>query len=83
MTVEAMACGTPVIVLDTSAVKELVDGECGVVLHENNAIEYLEAIKLIESKNLSEEKIAKKASAYDKERMVRNVLGLYQMESEI
>lgn len=32
VTVEAMACGTPVIVYDTTACKELVDVNCGIVL---------------------------------------------------
>ena len=32
VTVEAIACGTPVVVLDTSAVKELVSDENGIVL---------------------------------------------------
>lgn len=32
VTVEALACGTPAIVYDTTACKELIDNECGVVL---------------------------------------------------
>ena len=45
VTVEAMACGTPVIVLDSSAVKELVDEEKGIVLHEPNIEKYVQIIK--------------------------------------
>lgn len=78
VTVEAMACGTPVIVLDTSAVKELVDEECGVILHENSIKNYLEAVMVIEEGNLQREIIAKKAYRYDKGYMVKKIMELYQ-----
>lgn len=77
VTVEAMACGAPVIALDTSAVKELVDEECGIVIDDNRPEAYLEAIALIEKRNLSKERIARKAERYSKERMVESVLRLY------
>lgn len=37
VTVEAMACGTPVIVFNRTAVPEVVNEECGVVCAENDA----------------------------------------------
>ena len=37
VTVEAMACGTPVIVFNKTAVPEVVTEQCGVVCAENNA----------------------------------------------
>lgn len=48
---EAMACGTPVIVLDTSAVKELVCEKRGIVLENNSVASYLKAIDEIEKGN--------------------------------
>jgi glycosyltransferase involved in cell wall biosynthesis len=44
VTIEAMACKTKVIVLDTSAVKELVDEGTGIVLHNDSIQNYLDAI---------------------------------------
>lgn len=78
VTVEAMACGTPVIALDNSAVKELVDVDCGLILHENSVKEYLKAIKLIEIRDLSRDRIAQKALKHDKSIMTKKVLELYE-----
>lgn len=78
VTVEAMACGTPVIALGTSAVKELVDTDCGIILKENRVEDYIEAVKEIEAKNLSGRMIAQKALRYRKEYMTGKVLELYE-----
>lgn len=78
VTVEAMACGTPVIALGTSAVKELVDADCGIILQENSVENYMEAVREIETKNLSRELIAQKALRYSKECMTKKVLELYE-----
>lgn len=60
VTVESMACGTPVIVLDTSAVCELVNEKCGVVLHKGaerpvSANLYMDAINEIDSRMRADE----------------------------
>ena len=78
VTVEAMACGTPVIALGTSAVKELVDADCGIILQENRVEEYVKAVREIEARNLSRELIAQKALRYSKECMTKKVLELYE-----
>ena len=77
VTVEAMACGTPVIALNTSAVEELIDTESGVILNANRPEKYMEAIRYIESIAMSRERIAARACQYSKERMVKSVLQLY------
>lgn len=77
VTIEAMACGAPVIALDTSAVKELVDEESGVILKANQPQAYLEAIAHIEKIGMPRERIAEKANRYSKERMVKSILDLY------
>ncbi|NBJ91336.1 glycosyltransferase [Parablautia muri] len=77
VTVEAMACGTPAIVLGTSAVRELVNERCGIVLEKNEIGEYLKAIKKIEDMDLDVEMVAEEAGKYSKDRMVGEVLRVY------
>ena len=48
VTVEAMACGTPVIVYDATAIPELVGDYCGHIVRKNDIDEVLKAVKLIE-----------------------------------
>lgn len=56
VTVEVPSCGSPCIVLDTSAVGELISDENGVVLHKHKPIDYINAIKVIEDRAYSREK---------------------------
>lgn len=77
VTIESMACGTPVIALDTSAVKELVNDVNGVVLHEHESSDYVEAIKTIEEKNSSRELIRSTVVKYSVENMCQGYLGVY------
>ena len=82
VTIEALACGTPVIALDSSAVKELVPENCGVVLHEPQKQDYIEAIRTVEDKMRSEkisaEAAVRKASAYTERSQVNQYLELYR-----
>ena len=78
VTVEAIACGTPVIVLDTSAVKELVNDDNGIVLSRHKAVDYLEGIRILEEKKLSREKIRQTALKYDAELYAEKVISLYE-----
>lgn len=78
VTVEAMACGTPVIVLDTSAVKELVNENCGIVLSDNEVVSYMEAIKLLESKEIPRALVAKQVQKYDLAQSMKKILDLYE-----
>lgn len=87
VTVEAMACGTPVIVLDTSAVCELVSDDTGIVLHKDRSQEvdpdrYIEAIHSIENKMtcgiISEQSLVHHASKYSSERQTDHILSLYK-----
>lgn len=78
VTVEAIACGTPVVVLDTSAVKELVCEQNGIVLSRHNAEDYLQAIKAIEMNRMSREEISKTAQKYDVDVMTDQIIRLYQ-----
>jgi glycosyltransferase involved in cell wall biosynthesis len=77
VTVESIACGTPVIVLDTSAVKELVYDDNGQVLHGHTSEDYLKAIKVIENKKLKRDEVAKTAVKYDKDKLVARIVEIY------
>lgn len=50
VTAEAVACGTPLIVNDTTATPELCGEGCGYIIHNNSEDEALAALDLIHSK---------------------------------
>ena len=81
VTVEAMSCGLPVIVLDTSAVGELVTSKSGIVLHDHDSDDYLRAIESIDSKIQSGEynrdAISEYAHRYSKKAMTDRILEIY------
>lgn len=77
VTIEAMACGTPVIALDCSATKELVNESNGVLLSKTTADAYLDAIYRIESANLIKEKIVESVKAFSVENMTSKMMRLY------
>lgn len=78
VTVEAMACGTPVIALDTSAVKELICNENGIVLERVTCDDYLWAIEEIKKKNLRREKVRETVKKYSNEIMLDKIMELYE-----
>lgn len=78
VTIEALSCGTPVIVLDTSAVCEFVTDNNGVVLHNHSAADYVAAIKMIEEKNTGRDEIAGTAYKYDVKLYGEKVIELYE-----
>lgn len=81
VTVEALACGTPVIALDSSAVKELVPEDCGIVLHEPEPAAYLSALRTLEKRredgSITREAAARRGAQYTEERQVQEYLALY------
>lgn len=82
VTIEALACGTPVIALDSSAVKELVPKDCGMVLHQPQKRDYIEAILEVEDKrrsgDISAAAAVQKASAYTERNQVEQYMELYR-----
>ncbi len=78
VTVEAFACGTPVIVLNTSAVKELVTKKNGIVLKRHGTEEYIKAIAELERRNLSRDTVAGCARQYETKRMLSQIFRLYK-----
>lgn len=77
VTIEAMACGTPVIALGNSAVKELVCEENGVVLESYGREDYLRAIHEVEAKRLSRDLVRETVLKYDQKNMAERIIGLY------
>lgn len=80
VTVEAFACGTPVIVLDTSAVKELVTRENGLVICSTKVQTYLDAIAQIEACGLNREDVAQTAQKYHNRITAERIVNLYKEE---
>ena len=77
VTVEALSCGCPCIVLDTSAVAELVNDDNGVVLHSHKPEDYLDAIKSIENRGYIRESVRATALKYDNKYMLEGYMRLY------
>lgn len=76
VTVEAMACGTPAIVLDTSAVKELVNNENGIVLSNPTSEDYLKAIESVE--NYDRQNVRRSVFKYSNDVMLQEMMHLYK-----
>ena len=80
VTIEAMACGTPVIALDYSAPKELVKAENGVLLSETKAEYYWNAVCQLEAAKLSKKGIVDSVRQFSVANMTSEMLVLYDEE---
>ena len=78
VTVEAMACGTPVIAMHSSAVQELVKEENGVLLDNNSVEEYMRAIRYLESYKLEREVVQNTVKNYTVDNMTKRIVELYK-----
>lgn len=78
VTVEAFACGTPVIVMDTSAVKELVTQENGLVIHNTKPQTYLDAIAKLEALKPDRAIVAATARKYNNRTIAERIVNLYK-----
>ena len=74
-TVEALACGTPVVVYDRTAVPETVEGtSCGTIVHAGD----IEALALaIKSVDVDSDACVEQAKKYDKQAKYAQYLELY------
>ena len=79
VTIEAMACGTPVIGLDASAVKELINEQNGILLHASSVSvqEYIAAIERIERMRFNRETVRATVLQYSEREMAEKVVQLY------
>lgn len=74
-TVEAMACGTPAIVSNCTAVPEVIDGSCGIVVEKMNEA----ALKNFFHRSFSAEKLPyKRVEMYEKDKQYAEYLKLYE-----
>lgn len=77
-TVEALACGTPVIVYDRTAIPEAVNETCGVILQLGDGREIAMGIKRVEDKKCSREICRKRAFDFEKKQQYGQYLFKYQ-----
>lgn len=78
VTVEAFACGTPVIALDTSAVKELINEQNGIVLKSHEPEDYLQEINKLEEKELDRGVVSDCAKKYDNHVVMAQMVDIYE-----
>lgn len=81
-TVEAMACGTPVIVYNCTALPEIVNDQCGFVVKKHDLKTVVECIENIENKFIRDA-IINAANMYSRQKMVKNYLEVYSEIAEI
>lgn len=73
-TAEALACGTPAIVYDKTAVPEVVDEKSGIVVKAGDIKALVEAIENI---NLKAEDCIARAKTYEKSRKYKEYIDIY------
>lgn len=80
VTAEALACGTPVVAYDKTAVPEVVDKQSGVIVHAGNIQELVSGIKKAQS--ISSENARKRAEMFDKKIEIERFMSIYQLLME-
>lgn len=78
VTLEALACGTPVITNQYSANPELIDSSCGVIVEDLTVQCFLKAIHHIIANPIHREECIKKAQNYNLHRCYQMYLDLYK-----
>lgn len=77
--VEALACGTPVIVFKTGGCPEIVDDTCGVIVEKNDIDALEKNIKFVcEKKPFTKENCFTKAKQFDKNVTYDEYINLYK-----
>ena len=78
-TVEALACETPVVVYDATAVPEVVDDSVGYVVREGDLRAAKEKIKeIVKKRAINKKACRKKAAVYEKNAQYKNYIRLYE-----
>lgn len=77
-TVEAMACGTPVIVMNTTASPELVNDECGKIVEPNDMEMLKSAIFTISKNDQVSAHCVNHAKEYEKDKQYKQYIDLYK-----
>jgi putative colanic acid biosynthesis glycosyltransferase len=77
VTVEALACGTPAIVFNATAVPEVVDETCGIVVEKGNLNKLVESIISCNNDNFDSENCIKRAKIYEKNKKYNEYIHQY------
>lgn len=77
-TVEAMACGTPVVVMNTTASPELVPDGCGMVIDPENLEQLKNAVTAIDKNEKVSAACIAQARNFEKNQQYRKYLELYE-----
>lgn len=77
-TVEALACGTPAIVYNKTAVPEVVDSSCGWVVKPHDLKKMIEIIESVESKDKYYNACLRRAKLYEKKQQYSMYVALYE-----
>ena len=86
VTIEAMACGTPVVAYDNTGSSELVVEECGKLVEDGNVEKLIETITLFIEEDLDmykERCISYVKENFDKAKQIKKYLELYKQNSNI
>ena len=78
---EALSCGTPAIVMNSTACPEVVDGNCGIILDNNQTDKILEAISKIKvkgQKTYSLDAISRVKEHFNLESNIEKFVSLYK-----
>jgi glycosyltransferase involved in cell wall biosynthesis len=78
VTVEAMACGLPVIVSNRTAIPEVIDQCCGIIIPELNSNEIIKQIDLFRRKKITSTSCINKSKQYDKKKMAIEYMRIYE-----
>lgn len=78
VTIEALACGTPVLAFNRTAIPETFDQTCGILLENDTDSDVLSAIISGEWKNISSHACRKYAEKFSKQNMYRKYLELFE-----
>ena len=79
-TVEALACGTPCIVYDKTAVPEIVDPKSGIIVPANDIDQLLKVIETFDYKKYSRNHARNRAKMFSLQQMYSNNLSAYSLE---
>lgn len=77
-TVEAMACGTPVIVYNSTALPEVVNEECGYIVEPHDLRTVVKILKDEEYKTITKDLCIKQARKYEKNKQYKQYIELYK-----
>ena len=77
VSLEALACGTPVISNKYSANPELIDDQCGIIVDDITTPLFIEAINRLKIKPINREACLNKAQKYNKKKSSQIYLDLY------